>query len=647
MQKITAILTGLIMMSSPALAQDEVQVKRSISYDNSFVDELCETLLSNFNLVKQEVETLPPTEFFSKRNLDSNLKNWAASSSQSALLRKDQCEGFFTIDERQYRLPTRQEMTILFPDSKRVSLTGSVKIKDNAETVALTNGVAQQFYADYYGMGNDVVYALRFKAAPGKVATRDHLMAYRYERRRNAIGVYSVDVSQMTDVTNIKDISNDEWWSNQHVNGVLLPLGENRTATYLVKGDDNLVISTDGMGFDKGEETGFARLICDYPATMNQQGDFLHYSLSGDNISVDDYTDGDSVSCISSMPARLRVYVRSNPGTPTLAYDGAPLADGNFAYGHVKREQSKEGVAEYVVTISKNMDASPRSFVLTLTADNGQKSDIHVTQPAFAATPVTRHEPIAADYFTALAQDGNTIQLVDGGTKALKAMEDAVRQQSNSSKHVTTKENLTGLVPATDLSLTAPVDIANQEERISIGNATGEVHRVTSSYYGTGNGVVYALRFIGTAHPAAYRYSFAANEGLKIDILPLDPSMKLDLKKDLTNDKLFARSAALHVVLPACGGNKGEGQGQKGALWTSSRGADDRVAMLQYDASGMSFSMIAPDAVALNAIAMDGPEPVIRSHFEEADDAKDMYKTSQIYATKELENRAKGRKRRR
>lgn len=533
---------------------------------------------------------------------------------------------------------------MLFPDAQKVALAGSVKIKDQAETVVIGDGDAISCYSDYYGMGNDVVYGLRFKDAPGKVKNRDHLMAYRYERRGNQLSIRVVDVSQMKDVNDVKDISDDRWWQGRQLRAVLLPLNEKRTATYLVEGDDNLVISADGMGFDKGDAQGFVRLRYDYRATMKHHGEFLHYSLYGDNIRVNDYTDGDTVKCISSTAARLRVYARSNAGTPSLAYAGSPLADGDFAFGHVKREQGQEGMAEYVVTIGKNMSETPRAFVLTLTGDDGQQADIHVLQPAFNGATATPQAPLPAEYFVALMKDGEGISLYDGGAKQLKAMEDAVRQQSNSSKHVATQENLASIVPATNVALTTPVDIESHEELISIGAATSELNRVTSSYYGTGNGVVYALRFMGTAYPAAYRYSFVAGEGLKIDVLPLEPSMSLNLKKDLADDKLYTRPAARHLTLPACGGNNGEGKGTKGELWTSSRGADDRVATFCYDASGMSFRMVAPDAVSLNAIVMDGPAPVIRSHFEEADDAKDMYKTSKRYSTKELEERAKRRK---
>ncbi|WP_420187336.1 hypothetical protein M1B74_00700 [Bacteroides pyogenes] len=130
-----------------------------------------------------------------------------------------------------YHLPSKQELTGVFSYNGEASYSSHVNSVNVNEAIKF-GSTKMTFASDYYSIGNDVCYALRFKAATDtpndgsslsefpKATDNSMLCAYRYTRV-GSFGTY--DLTSMLKVQcvylgsgftgTINDISNDAWWS--------------------------------------------------------------------------------------------------------------------------------------------------------------------------------------------------------------------------------------------------------------------------------------------------------------------------------------------------------------------------------------------------------------------------------------------------
>ncbi|MCR4854307.1 MAG: hypothetical protein K5893_12040 [Prevotella sp.] len=622
--------------------------------NQEYIDNLFKTIEHNASIPLVKSRNYKPLDYFAKANLAADATSWASGPAMGGQFAYSGVLNSIVVNDQVYRLPTEEEMaylapTIEGPDAPTFYKSGKVQVM--VERVCLPGREPFVCVSDYVGRGKGVIYGLRFRRPLGeeyeKSANDDiydpvvrknfdyaDCRAYRYEWTGSSLVISIKQVAANDDVKKVKDVDNDRWWSKQTgAETFTLPVVSGGETIYLCSQNRCFSISTQSLTLtDYRGGMGYARLYQNPQATYERATRFMHASLYGENLYVDEPVDATEATAVSYKQATLKVYVRTNPGASSIKYD-----DGStFPYGTIDTRKLSGNTVLHTVSLNKNYSAEARRMNFTLTADADATQQLHFTftQPPLEIEAINDSIPIDYCAESNLNHEGNW--MLDDEMPGMFNFNEAIREADVSDYddfHLPTMEEMACILPPSEVSLNRSVH-EMRYETIEFNNRKDIF--VNSQYYGTGNGTLYALRFTGTEYRCAFRYRFQSGTGLVVDILPLGLNHRdLVNATDIAYDELFERSDTYLYVFPASGGDMRSNMGECGTVWTSTLQSSGNATAFYYDDEVIKPMTVEPlntylavrpfighRNLKLAAERQPEPEPAYDNVIEPADDAQ-------------------------
>lgn len=582
------------------------QVTYTLSSHREYVDKVINDAITEANRIKIEDSELSPLMKFAKKNIasDDKFADFDGSNSSVGLCPPNKS---WRIGNRNYRLPTPEEMIYIAPfftspkDMPRFTKSG--KLYNNVETLNIENSGETTVYSDYMSKEN-VIYGLRFKKrADSEPTDNPYRSAYRYTLSGGALIIGIKQLGSAAGVKKVKDIADPKWWAAQ--NDILLftlPVMEEGVA-YCTSGSSVLLIDKEAVRMSLMSNTSnfLTRPYIDIDKTYATNRTFMHYNVSGTNITVDKTIDPTIVKHIGTELPNIDVYMRSCPSSANLEYEG-----GKFPYGDIVSERLGSGALIYHITLKKNFSSDKRTMVFKI------KNAAHIPQleGKFTMTqmPIDINnvpDSIPADYLadnyldTSGSLSGNSNSDIgqfdwDSAKSYANSVEVEERMKQVLSfddldnvplkyYHLPSLNNLSCILPSHTKSFTEKYDL-EEIDSMAYGIYDQDPNVVTSSYYSKGDGVIYAIRPIKSWSSAAFRYQYKPNEGLVVDMVPLgSAAFKVKSAQEISDGEIFSRSDVRTRIF------RSNEKQSIGGIWTSTESpyAPDEAMAYEYDKNGI------------------------------------------------------------
>lgn len=582
------------------------QVTYTLSSHREYVDKVINDAITEANRIKIEDSELSPLMKFAKKNIasDDKFADFDGSNSSVGLCPPNKS---WRIGNRNYRLPTPEEMIYIAPfftspkDMPRFTKSG--KLYNNVETLNIENSGETTVYSDYMSKEN-VIYGLRFKKrADNEPTDNPYRSAYRYTLSGGALIIGIKQLGSAAGVKKVKDIADPKWWAAQ--NDILLftlPVMEEGVA-YCTSGSSVLLIDKEAVRMSLMSNTSnfLTRPYIDIDKTYATNRTFMHYNVSGTNITVDKTIDPTIVKHIGTELPNIDVYMRSCPSSANLEYEG-----GKFPYGDIVSERLGSGALIYHITLKKNFSSDKRTMVFKI------KNAAHIPQleGKFTMTqmPIDINnvpDSIPADYLadnyldTSGSLSGNSNSDIgqfdwDSAKSYANSVEVEERMKQVLSfddldnvplkyYYLPSLNNLSCILPSHTKSFTEKYDL-EEIDSMAYGIYDQDPNVVTSSYYSKGDGVIYAIRPIKSWSSAAFRYQYKPNEGLVVDMVPLgSAAFKVKSAQEISDGEIFSRSDVRTRIF------RSNEKQSIGGIWTSTESpyAPDEAMAYEYDKNGI------------------------------------------------------------
>ena len=582
------------------------QVTYTLSSHREYVDKVINDAITEANRIKIADSELSPLMKFAKKNIasDDKFADFDGSNSSIGLCPPNKS---WRIGNRNYRLPTPEEMIYIAPfftspkDMPRFTKSG--KLYNNVETLNIENSGETTVYSDYMSKEN-VIYGLRFKKrADNEPTDNPYRSAYRYTLSGGALIIGIKQLGSAAGVKKVKDIADPKWWAAQ--NDILLftlPVMEEGVA-YCTSGSSVLLIDKEAVRMSLMSNTSnfLTRPYIDIDKTYATNRTFMHYNVSGTNITVDKTIDPTIVKHIGTELPNIDVYMRSCPSSANLEYEG-----GKFPYGDIVSERLGSGALIYHITLKKNFSSDKRTMVFKI------KNAAHIPQleGKFTMTqmPIDINnvpDSIPADYLannyldTSGSLSGNSNSDIgqfdwDSAKSYANSVEVEERMKQVLSfddldnvplkyYHLPSLNNLSCILPSHTKSFTEKYDL-EEIDSMAYGIYDQDPNVVTSSYYSKGDGVIYAIRPIKSWSSAAFRYQYKPNEGIVVDIVPLcSAAFKVKSAQEISDGEIFSRSDVRTRIF------RSNEKQSSGGIWTSTESpyAPDEAMAYEYDKNGI------------------------------------------------------------
>lgn len=582
------------------------QVTYTLSSHREYVDKVINDAITEANRIKIEDSELSPLMKFAKKNIasDDKFADFDGSNSSIGLCPPNKS---WRIGNRNYRLPTPEEMIYIAPfftspkDMPRFTKSG--KLYNNVETLNIENSGETTVYSDYMSKEN-VIYGLRFKKrADNEPTDNPYRSAYRYTLSGGTLIIGIKQLGSAAGVKKVKDIADPKWWAAQ--NDILLftlPVMEEGVA-YCTSGSSVLLIDKEAVRMSLMSNTSnfLTRPYIDIDKTYATNRTFMHYNVSGTNITVDKTIDPTIVKHIGTELPNIDVYMRSCPSSANLEYEG-----GKFPYGDIVSERLGSGALIYHITLKKNFSSDKRTMVFKI------KNAAHIPQleGKFTMTqmPIDINnvpDSIPADYLadnyldTSGSLSGNSNSDIgqfdwDSAKSYANSVEVEERMKQVLSfddldnvplkyYHLPSLNNLSCILPSHTKSFTEKYDL-EEIDSMAYGIYDQDPNVVTSSYYSKGDGVIYAIRPIKSWSSAAFRYQYKPNEGLVVDMVPLgSAAFKVKSAQEISDGEIFSRSDVRTRIF------RSNEKQSIGGIWTSTESpyAPDEAMAYEYDKNGI------------------------------------------------------------
>jgi len=582
------------------------QVTYTLSSHREYVDKVINDAITEANRIKIADSELSPLMKFAKKNIasDDKFADFDGSNSSIGLCPPNKS---WRIGNRNYRLPTPEEMIYIAPfftspkDMPRFTKSG--KLYNNVETLNIENSGETTVYSDYMSKEN-VIYGLRFKKrADNEPTDNPYRSAYRYTLSGGALIIGIKQLGSAAGVKKVKDIADPKWWAAQ--NDILLftlPVMEEGVA-YCTSGSSVLLIDKEAVRMSLMSNTSnfLTRPYIDIDKTYATNRTFMHYNVSGTNITVDKTIDPTIVKHIGTELPNIDVYMRSCPSSANLEYEG-----GKFPYGDIVSERLGSGALIYHITLKKNFSSDKRTMVFKI------KNAAHIPQleGKFTMTqmPIDINnvpDSIPADYLadnyldTSGSLSGNSNSDIgqfdwDSAKSYANSVEVEERMKQVLSfddldnvplkyYHLPSLNNLSCILPSHTKSFTEKYDL-EEIDSMAYGIYDQDPNVVTSSYYSKGDGVIYAIRPIKSWSSAAFRYQYKPNEGLVVDMVPLgSAAFKVKSAQEISDGEIFSRSDVRTRIF------RSNEKQSSGGIWTSTESpyAPDEAMAYEYDKNGI------------------------------------------------------------
>lgn len=582
------------------------QVTYTLSSHREYVDKVINDAITEANRIKIEDSELSPLMKFAKKNIasDDKFADFDGSNSSVGLCPPNKS---WRIGNRNYRLPTPEEMIYIAPfftspkDMPRFTKSG--KLYNNVETLNIENSGETTVYSDYMSKEN-VIYGLRFKKrADNEPTDNPYRSAYRYTLSGGTLIIGIKQLGSAAGVKKVKDIADPKWWAAQ--NDILLftlPVMEEGVA-YCTSGSSVLLIDKEAVRMSLMSNTSnfLTRPYIDIDKTYATNRTFMHYNVSGTNITVDKTIDPTIVKHIGTELPNIDVYMRSCPSSANLEYEG-----GKFPYGDIVSERLGSGALIYHITLKKNFSSDKRTMVFKI------KNAAHIPQleGKFTMTqmPIDINnvpDSIPADYLannyldTSGSLSGNSNSDIgqfdwDSAKSYANSVEVEERMKQVLSfddldnvplkyYHLPSLNNLSCILPSHTKSFTEKYDL-EEIDSMAYGIYDQDPNVVTSSYYSKGDGVIYAIRPIKSWSSAAFRYQYKPNEGLVVDMVPLgSAAFKVKSAQEISDGEIFSRSDVRTRIF------RSNEKQSSGGIWTSTESpyAPDEAMAYEYDKNGI------------------------------------------------------------
>lgn len=582
------------------------QVTYTLSSHREYVDKVINDAITEANRIKIEDSELSPLMKFAKKNIasDDKFADFDGSNSSIGLCPPNKS---WRIGNRNYRLPTPEEMIYIAPfftspkDMPRFTKSG--KLYNNVETLNIENSGETTVYSDYMSKEN-VIYGLRFKKrADNEPTDNPYRSAYRYTLSGGTLIIGIKQLGSAAGVKKVKDIADPKWWAAQ--NDILLftlPVMEEGVA-YCTSGSSVLLIDKEAVRMSLMSNTSnfLTRPYIDIDKTYATNRTFMHYNVSGTNITVDKTVDPTIVKHIGTELPNIDVYMRSCPSSANLEYEG-----GKFPYGDIVSERLGSGALIYHITLKKNFSSDKRTMVFKI------KNAAHIPQleGKFTMTqmPIDINnvpDSIPADYLadnyldTSGSLSGNSNSDIgqfdwDSAKSYANSVEVEERMKQVLSfddldnvplkyYHLPSLNNLSCILPSHTKSFTEKYDL-EEIDSMAYGIYDQDPNVVTSSYYSKGDGVIYAIRPIKSWSSAAFRYQYKPNEGLVVDMVPLgSAAFKVKSAQEISDGEIFSRSDVRTRIF------RSNEKQSIGGIWTSTESpyAPDEAMAYEYDKNGI------------------------------------------------------------
>lgn len=582
------------------------QVTYTLSSHREYVDKVINDAITEANRIKIEDSELSPLMKFAKKNIasDDKFADFDGSNSSIGLCPPNKS---WRIGNRNYRLPTPEEMIYIAPfftspkDMPR--FTKSEKLYNNVETLNIENSGETTVYSDYMSKEN-VIYGLRFKKrADNEPTDNPYRSAYRYTLSGGTLIIGIKQLGSAAGVKKVKDIADPKWWAAQ--NDILLftlPVMEEGVA-YCTSGSSVLLIDKEAVRMSLMSNTSnfLTRPYIDIDKTYATNRTFMHYNVSGTNITVDKTIDPTIVKHLGTELPNIDVYMRSCPSSANLEYEG-----GKFPYGDIVSERLGSGALIYHITLKKNFSSDKRTMVFKI------KNAAHIPQleGKFTMTqmPIDINnvpDSIPADYLannyldTSGSLSGNSNSDIgqfdwDSAKSYANSVEVEERMKQVLSfddldnvplkyYHLPSLNNLSCILPSHTKSFTEKYDL-EEIDSMAYGIYDQDPNVVTSSYYSKGDGVIYAIRPIKSWSSAAFRYQYKPNEGLVVDMVPLgSAAFKVKSAQEISDGEIFSRSDVRTRIF------RSNEKQSSGGIWTSTESpyAPDEAMAYEYDKNGI------------------------------------------------------------
>ena len=582
------------------------QVTYTLSSHREYVDKVINDAITEANRIKIADSELSPLMKFAKKNIasDDKFADFDGSNSSIGLCPPNKS---WRIGNRNYRLPTPEEMIYIAPfftspkDMPRFTKSG--KLYNNVETLNIENSGETTVYSDYMSKEN-VIYGLRFKKrADNEPTDNPYRSAYRYTLSGGTLIIGIKQLGSAAGVKKVKDIADPKWWAAQ--NDILLftlPVMEEGVA-YCTSGSSVLLIDKEAVRMSLMSNTSnfLTRPYIDIDKTYATNRTFMHYNVSGTNITVDKTIDPTIVKHIGTELPNIDVYMRSCPSSANLEYEG-----GKFPYGDIVSERLGSGALIYHITLKKNFSSDKRTMVFKI------KNAAHIPQleGKFTMTqmPIDINnvpDSIPADYLannyldTSGSLSGNSNSDIgqfdwDSAKSYANSVEVEERMKQVLSfddldnvplkyYHLPSLNNLSCILPSHTKSFTEKYDL-EEIDSMAYGIYDQDPNVVTSSYYSKGDGVIYAIRPIKSWSSAAFRYQYKPNEGLVVDMVPLgSAAFKVKSAQEISDGEIFSRSDVRTRIF------RSNEKQSSGGIWTSTESpyAPDEAMAYEYDKNGI------------------------------------------------------------
>lgn len=582
------------------------QVTYTLSSHREYVDKVINDAITEANRIKIEDSKLSPLMKFAKKNIasDDKFADFDGSNSSIGLCPPNKS---WRIGNRNYRLPTPEEMIYIAPfftspkDMPRFTKSG--KLYNNVETLNIENSGETTVYSDYMSKEN-VIYGLRFKKrADNEPTDNPYRSAYRYTLSGGALIIGIKQLGSAAGVKKVKDIADPKWWAVQNdIFLFTLPVKKEGVA-YCTSGSSVLLIDKEAVRMSLMSNTSnfLTRPYIDIDKTYAANSTFMHYNISGTNITVDKTIDPTIVKHIGTELPNIDVYMRSCPSSVNLEYEG-----GKFPYGDIVSERLGSGALIYHITLKKNFSSDKRTMVFKI------KNAAHIPQleGKFTMTqmPIDINnvpDSIPADYLannyldTSGSLSGNSNSDIgqfdwDSAKSYANSVEVEERMKQVLSfddldnvplkyYHLPSLNNLSCILPSHTKSFTEKYDL-EEIDSMAYGIYDQDPNVVTSSYYSKGDGVIYAIRPIKSWSSAAFRYQYKPNEGLVVDMVPLgSAAFKVKSAQEISDGEIFSRSDVRTRIF------RSNEKQSSGGIWTSTESpyAPDEAMAYEYDKNGI------------------------------------------------------------
>ena len=397
---------------------------------------------------------------------------------------------------------------------------------------------------------------------------------------------------------------------------------------YCTSGSSVLLIDKEAVRMSLMSNTSnfLTRPYIDIDKTYAANSTFMHYNISGTNITVDKTIDPTIVKHIGTELPNIDVYMRSCPFSVNLEYEG-----GKFPYGDIVSERLGSGALIYHIALKKNFSSDKRTMVFKI------KNAAHIPQleGKFTMTqmPIDINnvpDSILADYLAnnyldssgSLSGNSNSdigqFDWEDAISYATFSVDDVDARSMSFDElgenkkyyHLPSLNNLSCVLPTSNKYFTRKYEV-EEIDSMAYGIYNESPNTVTSSYYSNGDGVIYAVRPIRSWSSAAYRYQYKPKEGLVVDIIPLgSAAFKVKSAREISDGEIFTRPGVRTRIFRS---DEDSSQSNRacGRIWTSTETPysydSDEAMAYEYDETGIYVKSL-PKSTMLSVIPFLGEE---------------------------------------